>query len=478
MTAFPEVGNTLEQQPLKKQSMAQSAEEQLYNAVRKNNLKAIQKLIDQGIDIDAPYAKDDDDSRHTALSVAAILSRVEVAKLLIDAGADVNALDAPAKKPKANFRYRQRNPLSYAAQAGSSEILQLLLDHGAKVKPIKGENPLTEAILSCDGKPHFRVIETLVSAGLKPTHESGPKGSSYPGLAVRRDPQFYSRGVVETLVRCGADPNVVCKRHKSLPLHAAISAGNDKGVKELLDAGADPSIAAPKSKNNDWSGLTSLEYALKINAKKKIIALLEQAAAPKRSGKKQTSKTTKKSAGKPKRLLTAAKAWDAIESNLAANDKALLKSLVKGATASQARKLVGKTKIRLTSEVKEFFQRHNGQTGGEGLIVEPSSGERFLLLSVDRVIKEWEVWQDLDQSGDFEAAEASPGQHVRDCWWHPRWLPFAGNTAGDFLCFDNSPARGGKIGQITTLWHEQPNREVAFASIREMLNEVADFYAE
>ncbi len=467
--------------------MAPNPAKKLYNAIRTDNQATIRRLVDQGIDVNQGWQKAADDSICAPLSIAAILSRAEAARILIDAGADIEALDLPPQKPKPDFNYRLRNPLSYAAQAGCPDIVELLLENGARPEPVNDENPLRDAIIYSEGKKHLRVIEVLIAAGIKPTREPGRNGTSYLGFAVRTDPKFYTRGIVETLARCGADLNAACRNQKCLPLHEAITKNNDKGVAELLVAGADPSMAAPRSKSKEWSGLTPLEYAVHKKAKKNIITLLEDAVGTAESGapaatKRKKSKgvnrsTAKKPSSKPTKQLTNAKAWDAIESALAAKNPVLFKSLVKGATAAKAGKLVGRTSIRLTSEIKEFFQRHNGQTGGEGLIVEPGSGESFLLLSVDDAAREWDIWQDLHQSGEFEdAEEVNSDPLVRNCWWHEKWLPFATNTAGDFLCFDNSPAKGGKVGQVITLWHDNPTREITFPNVRDMLNQIAEYY--
>ena len=460
--------------------MPQSATEKLHAAVKKNDVKAIERLIKQGCELNERLAKRDDDSGITALSLAAILSKVPAAEALIKAGADVDARDASPKKPKPNFGYNLRTPLLYASTAGSPEIVQMLLDAGADAKVTEdwGTNGLYSAIMGCDGKPHFKVIEILVKAGLKLTQPATRKDSAYISLAADKDPYLYKRGLIKTLVDCGANPNVVDKRDKCRPLHLAVKVGANKSVAELLECGADPSLTAPKSKGHDWSGLTPLEYARKIKAKKSIIELLLNSTAP----SKTTSNKSAKKAGaakqsRPKKLPTPAKAWEQIEATLADQQPPLLKSLQKGATPAQISKLIGKTRIRLTSEVKEFFQRHNGQGGSKGLIVDESSGEQFRLLSVDEVIREWSIWQGLDEAGDFEDAGATADKGVRECWWHAKWLPFAANSAGDFLCFDNSPAKGGKIGQVITLWHESSSRDVAFPSIREMLAEVLDYYS-
>ncbi|MEZ6087568.1 MAG: ankyrin repeat domain-containing protein [Pirellulaceae bacterium] len=64
--------------------MAQSPQEKLYLAVKDNKVDAIKRLIKQGVDVDIPFAKKDDDNGYTALSVAAILGHVQ-ARLLLDA---------------------------------------------------------------------------------------------------------------------------------------------------------------------------------------------------------------------------------------------------------------------------------------------------------------------------------------------------------------------------------------------------------
>jgi cell wall assembly regulator SMI1 len=457
--------------------MGQSPQEKLYNAVRENKLSAIEQFIKQGVDLDVPFSKADDDSQSTALSIAAILDKVDAARLLLEAGADVNAMDIAARKPIKDFLYHLRNPLIYAATHPSSRMVKLLIDHGAdlKVRCSWGHGPLYAAVNTYDGKETLRTVEVFLAAGLKSALKPELQGAILHGAIAKGS--LYCRGLIALLVAHGADPNQFDKQNGWRPLHSAVASDADMSLAELLECGADPTLTAQQSKDSDCSGLTPLEFARKIKANKKIVSLLEGASGKAKVKGKSPANKAKVNASKPKKLLTAAKAWEAIEAGLASKHKSLAKSLVKGATASQVSKMMGKTKIRLTGEVKEFFQRHNGQTGEEGLILDESSGERFRLLSVDQAIKEWEIWQVLDNSGDFEDAEASPDKGVRDAWWHPKWLPMATNTAGDFLCFDISPAAGGKIGQVITLWHDRPNREIAFASVRDMLTKLAEEYS-
>ncbi|WP_442505499.1 ankyrin repeat domain-containing protein [Novipirellula sp. SH528] len=447
----------------------------LYRAVLDRNAKAIEKLAKPGVDVDEPYADDDTDSQRSALLVAATRVDVPCAQALIDAGANVNFKELPAKKPKPGFGYNLFTPLHCAAQTGSPQMVQLLVDHGAAVNAVDdhGDTALMEAVGRCDGKKHFQVIEILVRAGANPTHTPGRNGASYLVCAADKGDSMYRRGLIKLLVDCGADPNAACgSRRKICPLHAAICEGSLKGVTELLENGADPTVKAPKTSKHDWSGLSALDYAKAVKAKKSIVSLLanwQSVTKPNTAGAAKRA-----SASKSKPLPTASKAWDAIEAALEMNNKRLFKSLAKGAKKSDITTLVSKTKIRLTNEVKEFFLRHNGQTGTKGLIVDYASGEEFRLLSIDEVIKEWTIWEDLAQSGDFDDSDAVPDAGIRECWWHPKWLPMAGNTAGDFLCFDNSPAKGGKNGQVITLWHADSARNVVYPSIRDMLAAISN----
>ena len=89
----------------------------LYRAVLDRNAKAIEKLAKPGVDVDEPYADDDTDSQQSALLVAATRGDVPCAQALIDAGANVNFKELPAKKPKPGFGYNLFTPLHCAIMA-------------------------------------------------------------------------------------------------------------------------------------------------------------------------------------------------------------------------------------------------------------------------------------------------------------------------------------------------------------------------
>ncbi|OGR80834.1 MAG: hypothetical protein A2X32_09545 [Elusimicrobia bacterium GWC2_64_44] len=102
----------------------------LYKPARDGDLRAVRALLDAGAKPDAVasgYA------HLTALHMAAANNRYEVAKLLIERGADLNPVSYNTV-PKATYG----TPLHFAACAGANSIVQLLLERGADPEPGPG----------------------------------------------------------------------------------------------------------------------------------------------------------------------------------------------------------------------------------------------------------------------------------------------------------------------------------------------------
>jgi ankyrin repeat protein len=92
----------------------------------------------------------------TPLHATAIFGNVEVAKVLLRHGADVNGPSL-----------RSDSPLHVAAMNGHLELMQVLIDHGANVDTQdhrSGETPLHRTVSA--GK--FRAAEFLLQAGANP----------------------------------------------------------------------------------------------------------------------------------------------------------------------------------------------------------------------------------------------------------------------------------------------------------------------
>lgn len=94
-------------------------EDDLHWAVMLRDVNRVRASLDQGANVNA---KDEDKSGYTALMSAAMNGLTDVAKVLLDKGADVNIKD--------NYG---GTALEYAALFGNADIVKLLLEKGANV---------------------------------------------------------------------------------------------------------------------------------------------------------------------------------------------------------------------------------------------------------------------------------------------------------------------------------------------------------
>eukprot|EP00118_Oscarella_pearsei_P001695 m.8179 g.8179 ORF g.8179 m.8179 type:complete len:255 (+) comp20397_c0_seq2:122-886(+) len=158
----------------------------------------------------------------TALLSAAFHGRTDIAKLLIEEGADVSYSDAEGSQC----------PLCLAAFGGHVEICKILVEAGAWMdwqKPDGGT-----ALISAAFKGNVDVAEVLLQAG------------AFVNLATneKRTPLHFAcyDGAVELvglLLRYGADVNVIEIQNGFSPIHTACYRGFPRAVQLLLEYGAD-----------------------------------------------------------------------------------------------------------------------------------------------------------------------------------------------------------------------------------------------
>ena len=118
-------------------------------------------LVDQ-VDRDLRGAQDPnikDENGAGALFQAASRGHLEVCRLLLDAGADLEAVDDAGLRP-----------LHSAAEAGHVQLVRLLLDAGAELEAEDegGDRPLHEAVFN----NHVEVVGLLLAAGADGTAEN------------------------------------------------------------------------------------------------------------------------------------------------------------------------------------------------------------------------------------------------------------------------------------------------------------------
>jgi len=202
-------------------AVAAEGDPRLFAAVRQGDLKFLKEHSDE------PSLGVRDRRGATLLMHAAAFGTVEILKLLLDAGADVNA----------------RNDFDATALlwgARDAEKSRLLIEHGANVnaRSKQGRTPLMLASLRPGGS---ETVALMLQKGADPKVQDG-RGDTALGLAA-------SIGEVETmrlLLAKGADPATANNRGEP-PIILATKSKRAEAVSLLLQHGVDANVANTSS---------------------------------------------------------------------------------------------------------------------------------------------------------------------------------------------------------------------------------------
>ncbi len=226
-------------------------------AARRGDVQSIERELSHGADVDA---RDYDDETPLMNAVMGRFADLDTLKVLVEAGADVNAL---SKK-------LQATPLLYAARKGRLEMVRYLIEQGAdpSYSTPGGYTALT-------GTSCVPIMEELIRAG------APVEAQEYPGAG--RLASLWSSGHFEAIqlyLRLGVDPSVLgttrlmdavalgdldrvrdelrtrsdldardaCKCTAWL---LAVLTGNVEKARLLLEHGADPGVRGGRG----WNGL-------------------------------------------------------------------------------------------------------------------------------------------------------------------------------------------------------------------------------
>ena len=143
--------------------------------------------------------------------------------------------------------------------------------------------------------------------------------------------------------------------------------------------------------------------------------------------------------------------------------------LAEGAALSDIESVEAEIGCLLPDDLRHLLQLHNGSREYQVL-------PGWELFSVDRLLDEWRVWEALYHT-QFkpDGYDCKPVGPVRDDeWWRLSWIPFCGDGGGNHLCLDMEPATAGSVGQVITMWHDNPARELVATSLTEFVEMIAD----
>lgn len=208
---------------------------ELHDAVIAGDAARVKAVLAGGANVDEP------DLNGPALHLAVALGSEDVAKGLIDAGANLESIGEPADS----------HPLHVAARADQAKIAALLLDRGAKVDAFDGEGrtPLMVAVVYA----RIGVAKALLSHGADVMARDSIYGDTVLHYAVGNDEEIVKE-IVSLLLSSGADVNAKSTTGGQTPLFYAAIHGKLDMVKLLAASGADLSVV-------DKKGDTALERA-------------------------------------------------------------------------------------------------------------------------------------------------------------------------------------------------------------------------
>jgi ankyrin repeat protein len=266
------------------------------NAVRNNLTAEIKKQLAA----DPALLKAQDQGGATLLHHAAAFASPATMKLLLDAGADVNAKNRRRSTPllwairdEAKVRLLLdrgaainapqadgRTPLYEAASLGNGDaIVRLLLEKGAdpNIATANGQTPLMAAA----ARGNVETMRLLIAKKATVDAKNGAGATALMAAAASRDPR-----AVALLLDNGASATALTKRHESALANAA-TAGVEESVRLLIAHGASV-VNTP-----DDRGYSPLMYAAASESMNAAIVkmLLDKGASIDATGEGETART-------------------------------------------------------------------------------------------------------------------------------------------------------------------------------------------
>jgi len=245
----------------------------LLYAIRENCLSCVEILIQRGADLDLP-----DPDGTSPLLLAIMNSHWDIAKRLIDAGADIQQWDMFGQTALHAIISRHSNtrvnPGDTLNETSGTIVMRMLLEGGANpnvqlfLRPAKqrggamsrGTTPLI--IAADDGD--VDALQLLLQYGADATHIQANLFNTVTAIAGARGNQDRLVEGLRLLVDAGADVNVRAVPHHlqrnrgGTPLHFAARSSNEKMIRALVEHGADINA-------KDIDGLTALDHAMQRN---------------------------------------------------------------------------------------------------------------------------------------------------------------------------------------------------------------------
>ena len=239
-------------------------EHDIVTACLNGNVDTVEQLLKEGVNAGLVY----DERQNTLLIAAVRYNKFLVAKKLIEYGADVNAK---------NFRGETALMVSCSELSDNDDIINLLLDNGAKVNDVSLTKDSALMLASINSK--VLAVKILVERGAD-VNIRNREGETALSKACRTMANNYD--VVELLVDSGSDVNNRDNYGCNPLIWASLWARDrkDKIIEKLLENGADVNYAGIPGKNEN----TALMCLCRNNNLDMVKKILEYGANPNQNG--------------------------------------------------------------------------------------------------------------------------------------------------------------------------------------------------
>ncbi len=183
----------------------------LVNAVWKNDVELVEKKLKKGEDPDQH-----DEDFNCPLTIAAQKGNLEIIKLLIEAGADIDRKDGYPERMfwEKVYVYGNRTAIGHAARNGHIEVVSYLIEAGANfnIMDVDGTSPLQWAIK----KNHQPIVDLLLENGAKAT----TRGSNRDRQLVMEFIKGKDQKKMRRLLEDGANANMIVDDDETLLIKA------------------------------------------------------------------------------------------------------------------------------------------------------------------------------------------------------------------------------------------------------------------
>jgi ankyrin repeat protein len=219
---------------------AEALAENLFRlAINDNDVLTVKKIMESGIDPNGQIYRTRRGLGLTPVHRACAMRSLELVRVLIEAGADVNSTVSKGDSALMCALYRFDDDFKPKEDLVDTELVRILLRAGAKVNPGYGKSPLSEAAQS----GHVEAVALLISAGADVNFSDEAPSLTPLVEAVfsdKRVPDEDVIAIVRNLLHGGADVQATAMigAGSVTVLEAAMHRGNIELIQLLLGGGA------------------------------------------------------------------------------------------------------------------------------------------------------------------------------------------------------------------------------------------------